>query len=299
MTPHPDAKAPRSATRHVRTDDGARLAAFVSEPAAASPGTPTVVLAHGWTLDHRSWEPVVERLVADGDVRVVAWDQRGHGASTLANGGWRSGGESVRALGADLLAVVDACVPKESRLVLAGHSMGGMTVMAFAGLHPDVIGERVDGVVLVSTSAGDLRGPKLPGLGLAINVISRLPLRLGRLVTMGSQRRGGFGLDPREDDVRAAREQIGSTRLSTTGAFYRALMAHDEVAALAALARVPVRILVGSRDILTPQRHARALAEAMPDAELTVLDGRGHMLTYEAPDEVHDAIRAVMGPHDA
>ena len=67
-------------------------------------------------------------------------------------------------------------------------------------------------------------------------------------------------------------------------------MAHDELAALAALSKVPVRILVGSRDLLTPKRHSIALAEAMPDAHLDIVDGRGHMLTYEEPDLVTDAI---------
>ncbi|MEO7058795.1 MAG: hypothetical protein ABI083_03690 [Lapillicoccus sp.] len=53
----------------------------------AGAGVPTVVLAHGWTLDHRSWEPVVARLRAAYGIRVVTGVQRGHGGSTLAGGG--------------------------------------------------------------------------------------------------------------------------------------------------------------------------------------------------------------------
>ena len=172
--------------------------------------------------------------------------------------------------------------------------MGGMTVMAFAGLHPGLLGEKVIGAVLVSTSSGQLRGFTVPGEKWIVKALKHVPLRPGRLVTLASQRRGGFGIDPRDEDVRAARDQIAATRISTSGAFYTALMAHDELAALAALSKVPVRILVGSRDLLTPKRHSIALAEAMPDAHLDIVDGRGHMLTYEEPDLVTDAIGDVI-----
>lgn len=172
--------------------------------------------------------------------------------------------------------------------------MGGMTVMALAGLHPELFGERVVGAALVSTSSGNLRGFKVPGEKYLVRALSHVPLRPGRLVTTASQRRGGFGIHPRDEDVRAARDQIAGTRISTIGAFYSALMAHDELAALAALSRVPVRILVGARDLLTPKRHALALAEAMPEAQLEILDGFGHMLTYEAPGEVCAALTSLL-----
>lgn len=276
-------------SREVVTPDGARLAVFVNEPSNAPAGAPTVVMAHGWTLDHRSWEPVAERLAADG-CRVVAWDQRGHGGSTLAGGATRGGEASVRALGDDLLAVIEATTEPSSPVVLAGHSMGGMTIMAFAGLHPDVVRERVQSVVLVATSAGELRGLRIPGEALAMRAFSRIPMRAGRFATKRTQRLS-FGQNPRPEDLVAARAQTSGTRLSTTGSYYRALMEHDETKALASLAHTPVHVLVGTRDILTPPRHAKALAEALPDADVSFLEGKGHMLTYEAPDEVTNAIR--------
>ena len=63
-------------------------------------------------------------------------------------------------------------------------------------------------------------------------------------------------------------------------------MRHDQVTALATPAEVPVRVIVRDRDRLTPVRHARALVEAMPHADLEVVPGVGHMLTYEATDRV-------------
>lgn len=284
--------------RDILTADDARLATYTYAPAGLPDEAPTLVMAHGWTLDHRSWDRVAGELATRGTMRLVTWDQRGHGASTLARGGWRGRDESVRALGEDLFTVMGAAVPEGSPVVVAGHSMGGMTVMAFAGLHPEVLGQQVIGAVLVSTSAGELRGFKLPGEALVVRALGHVPLRIGRLATRSSQRLGGFGAHARREDVLAAQQQIAGTRIATTSTFYRALMLHDELAALAGLSRIPVRILVGSRDLLTPKRHARRLAESMPEAELTIVPGAGHMVTYEAPEQVCAAVDDVMKRSD-
>ena len=291
----------------VTTDDGARLAVYRYESEGANEHTPTVIFAHGWTLSHESWLPVARRLVSDGlgqsasdatpvapssdgGVRLLLWDQRGHGSSTFASGKRTVQAQTVRALGDDLGAVLKL-VPEQSPVVLAGHSMGGMTVMAFAGLHPDVVEERVAGVVLVSTASGELRGPGLPGEVALMRALSRVPLRLGPAVRPRSQSRTAFGSGARLEDMAETARQIGSTRLATTGAFYAALMAHDEMASLPALDAVGTTILCGTKDRLTPLRLSKRLAEAMPNAELRVMEGKGHMLTYEATDAVVEAIR--------
>lgn len=248
-------------------------------------------MAHGWTLDHRSWLPVAQRLLREApEARVVLWDQRGHGDSTFAQGRRRVGSQTVRSLGDDLAAVI-ATVPDSSPLVLAGHSMGGMTVMAFAGLHPEVVRSRVRGAVLVATAYGDLRGRKIPGEGAVMKAASRLPLRLGPLVRPHTQSRTSFGPKARLEDITAVAAQIGSTRLATTGVFYAALMAHDERESLPVLDEVGTTIVAGSKDRLTPLRLNKALADALPHSDLRVIEGRGHMLTYEASDAVADAIR--------
>lgn len=272
----------------VAAPDGALLQ--VQEwPAATSSAGPTVVLAHGWTLTRASWLPVVEELVARG-LRVVAYDQRGHGGS-----GPLQGRATVRGLGDDLAAVLDVVAPS-GPVVLGGHSMGGMTVMAYAGLHPQEFASRVVGVVLVATSAGDLQGTGLRSLeARAMWLASRMPrVPAGRLVTTRSQRHLLFGVDADPEDVRLTRDQVASTTLPTMGRFYEALSQHDEAEALAQLEGVRTTILVGTRDKLTPRRHAERLAELVPHAELRVLEGRGHMLAYEATGEVVDAFATVM-----
>jgi pimeloyl-ACP methyl ester carboxylesterase len=278
----------------VATPDGALLR--VQEHLAPDEGRerdrlehlPTVVLAHGWTLTHASWLPVVEPLVAAG-VRVVTYDQRGHGDSSHLRGD-----TSVRMLGDDLAAVLDVVAPR-APVVLGGHSMGGMTVMAYAGLYPDELRSRVMGVVLVSTSADDLRNRLRTIEARAMSLAARMPrLPAGRFVTVKGQRRLLFGVDPDPEQVQLTRDMVAGTSLPTMGRFFGALGQHDESEALEALDGIPTLVLVGDRDRLTPPRHAHRLAELVPHAELRELPGRGHMLVYEATDEVVDAFHTVL-----
>ena len=280
--------SPRTFT--VATADGTLLRVQEHSPQAPGPddALPTVVLAHGWTLTHRSWLPVVEPLVAAG-LRVVTYDQRGHGGSSPLRGE-----TSVRMLGDDLAAVLDVVAP-HGPVVLGGHSMGGMTAMAYAGLHPDDFRSRVVGVVLVSTSADDLQNRLGAVEARAMAVAARLPrLPAGRFVTIKGQRRLLFGIDPDPAHVQLTRDMVAGTSLPTMGRFFGALGEHDESEALEALDGIPTIVLVGDRDKLTPPRHAHRLAELVPHAELRELPGRGHMLVYEATDEVLDAFGSVL-----
>ena len=141
----------------VAAPDGARLQ--VQEWPATGPGDgPTVVLAHGWTLTRASWLPVVEQLVGRG-LRVVTYDQRGHGGS-----GPLRDQPSVRSLGDDLAAVLDVVAPA-GPVVLGGHSMGGMTVMAYAGLHPESCAAPGGGVVVGATTPGDMQSTRRRAVG--------------------------------------------------------------------------------------------------------------------------------------
>lgn len=270
----------------VTTDDGARLAAYVREPSA--PAGRTVVLGHGWILDHRSWLPVLRTL--DPSLRVVLWDQRGHGASTLADGSRKVGQESIKRLGADLQEVLKQLAPQDEQVVLGGHSMGGMTIFAYAGLAPQEFTERVCGVALVSTAAGGLRGSGRRGEHQLMTVMRHLPVRLGRGMTEKGHRAAAFGRNADQADVHDATVIARGTRVNVFAGFYDALMQHDEVAALAAMQNVPAQVLVGSRDRLTPPKLAQRIAAGLPQAELQTFDDLGHMLQWEAPDRVAKAI---------
>jgi pimeloyl-ACP methyl ester carboxylesterase len=293
----------RPATRQpdlwIGTDDGARLAVWEHPPAQPpepsgvdrlrhrTPPPVTVVLVHGWTLAAAVWDRVQAALVArHPEVRVVRYDQRGHGASSQ-----RGSDASIGRL-ADDLALVVAAVAPEGPLVLVGHSMGGMAVLSAAGRHPELLGERTRGVLLVSTSAGGLGGAGRPLVPL-MAALARLPEtvlvpRAPRVITQ----RTNYGPGVDRDLVMETSRALGRVSGRSTGEWFAALMAHDETAALPAVAAsaVPVTVLAGDGDRLTPPQHARAIAAAIPQAHLQVVPGTGHMLLVERPDVLVDCL---------
>jgi pimeloyl-ACP methyl ester carboxylesterase len=289
----------------VRTPDGAELHATID---GSDDAPVTLVLAHGWTLAQAAWDDVAELLaprIADGDLRMIRYDQRGHGRST-----WGEAEISLDQLGDDLAAVLDQLLPT-GPVVLGGHSMGGMTIMCLAAARPELFGDRVRGVALVSTSAGDLtsdprsapgRMAKLrPG---ALNVAlagARVVERFRQLLPPAHPRHQKmvrdllYGSDATEQMVLAGAEIMHASTVRSFISFMPALENHDKRTELAALGSVPVEIFVGDSDKLTPRRHSRQLAEVLPHARLHEVERTGHMLPQERPQLVVDAIARLLG----
>jgi pimeloyl-ACP methyl ester carboxylesterase len=293
----------------VPTPDGATLHATVTGRGGAPV---TVVMAHGWTLAQAAWDDVAELLtprVAAGDLRVVRYDQRGHGRSTWPSPTHPTADITIDQLGEDLAVVLDRLAPT-GPVVLAGHSMGGMTIMALAAARPELFGERVRGVALVSTAAGDLTSdPRSAGGRMArvsprmLNVVLAGAVvfeRLRQLLPPDHPRHQKmvrsllYGADATEEMVLAGAEIMHASTLRSFIEFMPALASHDKREELAALSRVPVEIFVGDSDQLTPERHSRVLAEALPDARLHVAERTGHMLPQERASMVADGIERLV-----
>lgn len=143
----------------VAAEDGVPISVEEIDPADGGEPDITVVLVHGFALDRRCFHFQRRDLAELLDPRVhqVLYDQRSHG---------RSGKSSVEnstidQLALDLDSVIRSVVP-EGPLVLVGHSMGGMTIMALAEKHPELFEERVRGVALIGTAAGAVGGAGLP-----------------------------------------------------------------------------------------------------------------------------------------
>lgn len=273
--------------RLVRASYGAELVAAVfAPPRPPASDAATVLLAHGWCLDHTSWHKVVEEVHRQRQVRIVVYDQRGHGKSTMGE----DEEPSVRILGDDLFQIIHDMCP-DAPLVLAGHSMGGMSVMAYAGMHYDDFTVRVRGTVLASTAASIEGRHPVPLERIIMAVASRAPgipprLLVPRLV----QGRLMFGSHAENDDIRHAVHLIQRTKMPTIGRFFYAIAQHDEIDALEHFVDVPTHIIAGHDDRLIPPAHAEALQERIPGATMTVLPDVGHMTIYEAPDVIAAAI---------
>ena len=276
---------PPPGSRTVRTDDGVDLHVEVEENDAAPV---TVVLAHGFTARLAEWQ--LQRQALRSRARLVLFDQRGHGRSAATD----LTDATIDRTGRDLGEVLDATTP-EGPVVLAGHSMGGMSVMALARQRPELFGTRVVGVFLLATSAGGLVESGL--VGRAVKLVRRLgllPLYLWLLQAMAPllerhRRRGTkFGrwftrryLFGRHDAdparVRLVQDLLEETPYPVVMAFYATFLDHDETAALPVLARVPVTVVAAEEDRLTPAAHGRRMAELIGDAaELVVVPGAGH-----------------------
>ncbi|NEC05293.1 alpha/beta hydrolase, partial [Streptomyces sp. SID7909] len=273
-----------------------------------APAPVTVVFSHGYCLGQDSWH--FQRAALRGLVRTVHWDQRSHGRSERGRAQARAGGGvpvGIDQLGRDLKAVIDAAAP-EGPLVLVGHSMGGMTIMALADQYPDLLRDRVVAVAFVGTSSGRLNEVSfgLPVMG--VNAVRRvLP---GVLRALGSQaelvergrratadlfagliKRYSFGsrdVDPAV--ARFAERLIESTPIDVVAEFYPAFAEHDKSAALPLFRDLPVLILAGDKDLVTPSSHSEAIADLLPDAELVIVPDAGHLVMLEHPETVTDRL---------
>jgi pimeloyl-ACP methyl ester carboxylesterase len=286
VLPAPALPAARELT--VVSADGSRLHAEVYGPADA----PAVVLSHGWTCSIRFWAAQIADLAADH--RVIVYDQRGHGRTAPA----ARTGHTTDALADDLEAVLAATLEPGERAVLAGHSMGGMALMA-AARRPG-FREHAAAAVLCSTGSSRLVSESLV-----------LPLRAGRLRTwltgriLGSPaplgpvtplskrllRYGTMGAGAAPEHVLACVRMVHACPRAARVAWSRVLARLDLDAEVGEL-RVPTVVFVGTADRLTPPVQARALAAALPDcAGLVELPGVGHMTPVEAPEAVTACVR--------
>ena len=260
----------------VATDDGAKLAMTV-----AGSG-PTVVLAHCWTGGTQVWSPVAHRLVRAGR-RVVLYEQRGHGASTVG-----SDGLSIPRLGADLRTIIEAVDAQDA--VLAGHSMGGMTVQSLAAHHPDVIAARARALVLVSTAAAGLSQGRADRRAERMLGSSRIDRALAGPAGHALVR-GVVGKSVARNHLVVTRDLFVACDPKVRAGWFAAMQQMDLRDGIAGVA-VPTTVMVGTRDRLTPLSRANEIVAAIPGATLQTLAGYGHMLPLEAPDQVADAILA-------
>ena len=268
----------------------------------------TIALAHCWTADRADWDNQVRDLLAEfgHDVQILTWDHRGHGESmkvpkpacTVAN------------LAHDMGELLDAYAPS-GPLLLAGHSIGGMTLCALPEERPDLI-ERTVGAAFVATSSGAMdtvtlglpeMGPVLRAqiprmLALRSRTLSRKARRRAPIVERLVVRNLVLGQPMHLADAAYVVEGLINSPAPTIVGFYEDIINnHERTEALKAFAGIPTRVLVGTRDVLTPIAHARRLADAIPGAELLVAPEAGHMLPQERAELVSATLIKLARPH--
>ena len=284
--------------------DGTVLHVEVDEPDPTVEPVVTVVFAHGYALNLDSWH--FQRQALRGEARLVFYDQRSHGRSSRAE----FDTHHVDQLGSDLHAVIEAFAP-EGPLLLVGHSMGGMTIMALADRYPDFFADRVYGIALIATTAGGLTDVSLGLPPIFSKVIQHLgPLaadslaRRKEIVERG--RRGtsdlallltriySFGSLASENAGEFVASMIAGTPIDVLAEFLPALHDHDKRAVLPQFQHAEVLVIVGSSDRLTPVEHSREIVRHVPGAEFVVIEHGGHMVNIEFHQQVDDHLRQLL-----
>lgn len=299
-----DAEAPafgslRAEPVTVVADDGTPLHVEVDEPDVADSEV-TVVFAHGYALEMDCWHFQREHL--RGRTRAVFYDQRSHGRS----GRSPMGNATIDQLGRDLMSVLDAVAPT-GPVVLVGHSMGGMTIAALAELHPELFGDRVVGVALISTTAGGLDPsrilfPMVPSWGSSgavhrgVSLLARSHRavdgirRLGKDVALVATAELAFGDDVPGSYVAFVDRMLSETPFEVVAEFFPGFSALDKFDAVGVLAKVPTVVICGTDDKLTSVGHSRKLTSRIAGARLVEAEGAGHMVILERSDDVNAEI---------
>jgi pimeloyl-ACP methyl ester carboxylesterase len=285
--------------RTVTTKDGVCLA--VSDYSADRADAPTVVLLHGLLLSQESWEPQVRQLRRryGSRIRIITYDHRGHGRST----GAPMPTYEVAQLAADLAEVLTA-LHITGPLTLAGHSMGGMTALAYFGRPAAKRPVEPQGLVLVGTAAGGLAARGIgrllatPATGALFGLVHRMPQRATDKAVQALIRPLGDALSKIAGDGTAvaavAATAIRTTSLTTAAGFLPSLKRYHVYHALESIA-AKTFVISGGTDVLTPASHSREIAAAIPGAVHLFHPTAGHMLLQEAADCVSNAIGRALG----
>lgn len=278
----------------VRATDGTRLYAEVDGDDRTDLA---IVFSHGWTMSQDCWH--FQRAALRGSARLVFWDQRGHGRS---DGGDRTG-YGLDQPARDLAAVLDQTVPKDTPVVLVGHSMGGMAIMRYADLFPELIGRKVLGAGLVCTSSGGLDQISLGLPAAAARITQRVLPRALRAAGVGAPviekvrhlgREGAlliedliaFGPDASPTTLAFCEQMMADTRMDAMVDFLGAMIGTSVISDCTALGRADTLVIGAENDRLTPIEHSLKIAACVPSARLEVLPTVGHMAMLERPEAV-------------
>jgi len=296
----------RSRPITVVADDGVPLHVEVDEFAPEDSGRRrsseaqpplTVVFCHGYALNLDCWH--FQRAGYRGLVRTVYYDQRSHGRSGRSS----MGHATIDQLGRDLERILEEVVP-DGPVVLVGHSMGGMTIIALAEQHPELFGDRIAGVALISTTAGGLDPSRilLPVLPMsvggdlthaAVKLLGRghrsvdRVRRLGRSVAMVATDMFAFGDAVPAGYVDFVDQMLSDTPFEVVAEFFGSFRTLDKFHAVAALENVPTAIICGTSDRLTSIGHSRKLHAHVPGSTLLECEKAGHMVIMERHDQVN------------
>ena len=259
-----------------------------------------LVLIHAWMCSVELWHRQIEDLA--GEYRIIAFDLRGHGGSGFAP----TLDYSIEAFADDLDAVLQARLGKGERAVLAGHSMGAMTIGAWALRHPERVAKCCAAVAMIGTGLGDLTSEALVVRAPAafdgsrefastVLLSTEIPFDgAPEAVVRAATRYVAFGPDARTEDVALVAAMVRNCPRRVRGLSGGTLSTMDVYEGLGNL-EVPASVIAGGADKMTPPIHSDKLADLLPASpEVIVVEGAGHMVPLEADETVTAELRRLL-----
>jgi len=243
-----------------------------------------VVLAPGWSGHCADWAPVANLLTAEG-YRVITYDRRGHGRSSLGHDGF-----TLTSLGLDLRTIIDSYAIADATLV--GHSLGGVAALMFVTDHAPAASASISNLVLVSTTAHwSTESPISASVPTTSRSVGFDHRPVVRSVVGSMLARPFFGNQPNQrlmdHGARRLSEMEPRTLVDLLGVM-TTLDVSDQLASVG----LATRVVCGTEDRITPMSGSELLAVELPNAELWPIDGCGHMMPWERPGAVVEAVRA-------
>ena len=241
-------------------------------------GEETLVFSHGYLMNHSMFNGQVERLKER--FRCISFEHRGHGQSEVTAAGYE-----LDNLVKDAIALLDEL--KLGPVHFVGMSTGGFVGMRLALQRPDLLRS----LVLMSTSAEGEPKKALKKNKLLLKTVQHLgwwPV-IGQVLCMMFHRR--YVKNP------ANKKTVGYWKSVVTAqnkkamlAFGKAIFNRDDVLSSLSQLTLPVAVIVGENDALTPLNCSKRMAEVIPGARLSIIPDAGHSAAIEKPNEVTDAM---------
>jgi pimeloyl-ACP methyl ester carboxylesterase len=245
--------------------------------------------------DSGSWQRQTSHLTSShSDIRVIAYDQRGHGRS--GRGCTRS--NTLGQLARDLDAVIDATTAS-GQIVLIGHSMGAMTILQYLQHQQARNVDRIAGVGLIAPAVADITRYGLgrmlasPVVAKACTLASRIPA-CAEAVRTTAVRATAPIWRPVTKNAPTLAALINAPQLRILAGFLESISHFDGTAAFRTLSGTPTLVMCGTGDRVTPRRHSAAIFAAVPAAELVVVPDAGHMLMLDCPTVINERLDALL-----
>jgi 3-oxoadipate enol-lactonase len=244
---------------------------FVSYNDEGNQGSPVIIFIHGFPFNKSMWNLQVASL--KDNYRLITYDIRGHGNSDTGNEGF-----SIDLFVKDLISLMDAL--KIDKAILCGLSMGGYIALTAAQKYSS----RFTALILVDTQCiadtPEAKEKRIKAIeGIRKNGVEKYAMEsIKNLFASGS-------LITRVKEVDAIREMIMKTSVQSLCSTLLALSERKETCHKLSEIKVPVLLMVGNEDIITPPAAALFMHEKIKGSLLKIIDKAGHLSNLENPEE--------------